>query len=57
MASGGVDTLPHNGAVTSLLALTGLTRRQSDMDIFAVTCLKTLAVFFAIGVYYVTGLV
>jgi propionate CoA-transferase len=56
MASGGVDTFPHNGAVTSLLALTGLTHRQSDMDIFVVTCLKTLAVFFAIGVYYVTGL-
>ena len=57
MASGGMDTLPHNGAVITLLAVTGLTHRQSYKDIFAVTCLKTLAVFFVIGVYYVTGLV
>jgi H+/gluconate symporter-like permease len=57
MASGGMDTLPHNGAVITLLAVTGLTHRQSYKDIFAVTCLKTAAVFFVIGVYYLTGLV
>jgi len=57
MASGGMDTLPHNGAVITLLAVTGLTHRQSYKDIFAITCLKTLAVFFVIGVYYATGLV
>ncbi len=57
MASGGVHTLPHDGAVITLLALTGLAHRQSYKDIFAATCLKTLAVFFVIGVYYVTGLV
>nr|WP_298716781.1 GntP family permease [uncultured Steroidobacter sp.] len=57
MASGGMDTLPHNGAVITLLAVTGLTHRQSYKDIFAITCLKTLAVFFVIGVYYATGIV
>jgi H+/gluconate symporter-like permease len=57
MASGGMDTLPHNGAVITLLAVTGLTHRQAYKDIFAITCVKTLAVFFVIGVYYVTGLV
>ncbi|MCE4223931.1 GntP family permease [Methylobacterium sp. C25] len=57
MASGGMDTLPHNGAVITLLAVTGLTHRQSYGDIFAITCIKTLAVFFVIGVYYATGLV
>ena len=57
MASGGMDTLPHNGAVITLLAVTGLTHRQSYKDIFAITCLKTVAVFFVIAVYYVTGLV
>jgi H+/gluconate symporter-like permease len=56
MASGGMDTLPHNGAVITLLAVTGLTHRQSYGDIFAVTCLKTLAVFVVIGFYYVTGI-
>jgi H+/gluconate symporter-like permease len=45
MASGGMDTLPHNGAVITLLAITGLTHRQSYKDIFAITVLKTLTVF------------
>ena len=56
MASGGMDTLPHNGAVITLLAVCGLTHRQSYKDIFAVTCLKTVAVFFVIALYYITGL-
>ena len=57
MASGGMDTLPHNGAVITLLAVTGLTHVQSYKDIFAITCIKTLAVFVVIGTYYATGLV
>ena len=57
MASGGMDTLPHNGAVITVLAVTGLTHRQSYKDIFAITIIKTLAVFVIIGVYYATGLV
>ena len=57
MASGGMDTLPHNGAVITLLAVTGLTHRQSYKDIFAITVLKTLAVFLVILVYYLTGIV
>src|SRR5450830_332995 len=57
MASGGMDTLPHNGAVITLLAVTGLTHRQSYRDIFGITVIKTLAVFFVIAVYYLTGLV
>ncbi|MBP2231989.1 H+/gluconate symporter-like permease [Azospirillum agricola] len=57
MASGGMDTLPHNGAVITLLGVTGLTHRQSYGDIFAITCIKTLAVFFVIAVYYLTGIV
>jgi len=57
MASGGMDTLPHNGAVITLLAVTGLTHRQSYRDIFAITLIKTAAVFVAIGGYYLLGLV
>jgi len=57
MASGGMDTLPHNGAVITLLSVTGLSHRQSYKDIFAITLLKTLAVFVVIGVYYITGIV
>lgn len=55
MASGGMDTLPHNGAVITLLAVTGLTHRQSYGDIFAITCIKTAAVFVIIAFYYLTG--
>jgi H+/gluconate symporter-like permease len=57
MAAGGMDTLPHNGAIITLLAITGLTHRQSYADIFAITCIKTVAVFVVIAVYYLTGLV
>ena len=57
MASGGMDTLPHNGAVITLLAVTGLTHRQSYKDVFAITLIKTVAVFFIIALYYATGLV
>ena len=57
MASGGMDTLPHNGAVITLLAVTGLTHRQSYRDIFGITVIKTVAVFLVIGIYYLTGLV
>ena len=57
MASGGMDTLPHNGAVITLLAVTGLTHKQSYRDIFAITIIKTLAVFVIIGVYSLFGLV
>ncbi|MEH7113138.1 GntP family permease [Neobacillus niacini] len=57
MASGGMDTLPHNGAVITLLAVTGLTHKQSYRDIFAITIIKTLAVFVIIGIYSLFGLV
>ncbi|RLL46803.1 GntP family permease [Oceanobacillus piezotolerans] len=57
MASGGMDTLPHNGAVITLLAVTGLTHRQSYGDIFVITIIKTLAVFVVIALYTWFGLV
>jgi H+/gluconate symporter-like permease len=57
MASGGMDTLPHNGAVITLLAVTGLTHRQAYKDIFAITVIKTVAVAVVIAVYYLTGVV
>jgi len=57
MASGGMDTLPHNGAVITLLAVTGLTHRQSYKDIFIITCIKTAAVFVVIATFYLTGIV
>lgn len=57
MASGGMDTLPHNGAVITLLAVTGLTHREAYGGVFKITLIKTVAVFFVIALYYLTGLV
>lgn len=57
MASGGMDTLPHNGAVITLLAVTGLTHKQSYKDIFAVTIIKTMAVFVVIAAFTWFGIV
>ncbi|MBN6188294.1 GntP family permease [Aneurinibacillus sp. BA2021] len=57
MSAGGMDTLPHNGAIITLLMVCGLTHRQAYKDIFAITIIKTIAAFFIIGVYMMTGLV
>ncbi|WP_416260307.1 GntP family permease [Gibbsiella quercinecans] len=57
MAAGGMDTLPHNGAIITLLAVTGLTHREAYKPIFGITIFKVMAAFFIIGVYYLTGLV
>ena len=34
IASGGLDTLPHNGAVLTVFAITGMTHKDSYKDIF-----------------------
>jgi H+/gluconate symporter-like permease len=55
IATGGLDTLPHNGAVITLLGICKLTHRQSYLDIFvvavavpvlALVCVVTLGSFF-----------
>lgn len=42
LASGGLDTLPHNGAVVTLLAVCGITHKESYKDIFMVSLLGPL---------------
>ena len=49
IASGGFDTGPHNGAIITLLAVCGLTHRESYPDIFAITILKVLMVVIALA--------
>jgi H+/gluconate symporter-like permease len=52
IATGGLDALPHNGAVITLLAVCGLTHRQSYVDILVVAVLVplvALAVVVALG--------
>lgn len=49
LSSGGLDTLPHNGAVLTLLAVTMMTHKDSYKDIFMVgTLIPILAVTVAI---------
>ncbi len=42
LSSGGLDTLRHNGAVITLLAITGMTHRVAYVDDLAITVIKTL---------------
>lgn len=56
MASGGMDTLPHNGAVITLLAVCGMTHKDSYGDIFVLTMLKTFMVFVIILLHTTTGI-
>ncbi|WP_100372814.1 GntP family permease [Bacillus sp. FJAT-45037] len=49
IASGGLDTLPHNGAVLTLLTITGMSHKDSYKDIFVVGCaIPVLSVIVAI---------
>ncbi|SFE03939.1 H+/gluconate symporter [Lentibacillus persicus] len=57
LASGGLDALPHNGAVLTLFAITGMTHKDSYKDIFIVAVLipviaAAVAILIAsIGIY------
>lgn len=57
MASGGMDSLPHNGAVITTLAICGLTHREAYKDMFAITLIKIFVAFFAVFFYMVTGII
>jgi H+/gluconate symporter-like permease len=46
MSSGGLDTLPHNGAVITLFLICGLTHRQSYKDLGMVTLVIPFTVVF-----------
>lgn len=49
LSSGGLDTLPHNGAVLTLLAVTAMTHKDSYKDIFMVgTAIPIVSVIVAI---------
>ncbi len=57
VATGGLDSLPHNGAVITLLGICGLTHRQSYGDLFMVAVvgpLLALVVLIALGTAFGT---
>ena len=48
IATGGLDALPHNGAVITLLSICKLTHRQSYLDILVVAVLVPLLALVAV---------
>ncbi len=55
VATGGLDTLPHNGAVITLLGICGMTHRQAYGDIFIVAVLAptvACALIIALGMVF-----
>ena len=48
IASGSLDTLPHNGAVITLLAICKLTHKESYKDIFVAALICPLIVTVAV---------
>lgn len=48
IATGGLDALPHNGAVITLLSICGLTHRQSYVDIFVVAVVVPVVALIAV---------
>lgn len=52
MAAGGLDTLPHCGAVITLLAVCKLNHKQSYIDIAAMTVMFPLIAVFIVSVFY-----
>jgi len=57
ISSGGFDTMPHNGAVITLLAITGMTHKESYIDIAMVSLvIPVISGLLGILWYTVTGL-
>jgi H+/gluconate symporter-like permease len=57
IACGGLDSLPHNGAVISLLAITGLTHKESYADIGMVSVVIPIASLIVAIILATIGLV
>ncbi|HMC14284.1 MAG TPA: GntP family permease, partial [Albitalea sp.] len=56
MGSAAMDILPHNGAVITLLAICGLTHKQSYFDLFVVGSLTAfVASLLVLGLYLTVG--
>ena len=57
MASGGMDSMPHNGAVITIIAVCGLTHKSSYGDIGAIVGIKTIVAFVVIAIHLATGII
>jgi H+/gluconate symporter-like permease len=48
MSAGTLDSLPHNGAVVTLLAVCGVSHREAYRDLFVVAILGALVALAAV---------
>lgn len=55
VSSGGLDTLPHNGAVLTLLAVSNCTHKESYIDICVTSCIIPMVVSLVLS--FVAGMV
>jgi H+/gluconate symporter-like permease len=49
VAAGGLDSLPYNGATITVLALVGMTHKESYLDMFVVSVVIPLIAAFALA--------
>lgn len=56
LASAGIDSLPHSGALVTILSVCGLTHKESYYDIFMLTLMKVLVAFLFIAFYSLFGM-
>ncbi|GMA98448.1 GntP family permease [Pelosinus sp. IPA-1] len=56
LASEGIDTVPHSGALVTLIAVCGLTHKESYYDVFMLTLMKPAVAFICLWIYSLTGL-
>lgn len=52
ISSGGLDTLPHNGAVLTLLAVSNCTHKESYLDICVTTCIIPVVISLALALIW-----
>ena len=57
LASECIDTPPHSGALITLMAVCGLSHKESYYDVFVLTLLKTSVAFICLAIYAVTGII
>lgn len=52
LASGGLDTLPHNGAVLTLLAVSNCSHKESYWDVCVTSCIIPVVVSLGLGLVW-----
>ena len=57
LSSGGLDVLPHNGAVLTVLAVTGMTHKKSYADIAMVAIVIPIIAMVAVILLNIIGIV